>query len=156
MAGAGSRISPTSPQRLAITAWRRSTSSAIPTPNWYFMQNVNLQIQKLAPDAAAAYIGRGISLRPVPKSARGPSTNSLVAGVTGDTFLVGDFTHRDGSRYVIVVNKDLAKSHPCFPQFRKSPRHLQHVSPYSGVLTPFEGEHVWLAPGQGVLLKPEW
>jgi hypothetical protein len=27
------------------------------------------------------------------------------------------------------------------------------VSPYSGQLTAFEGEQVWLAPGQGVVLK---
>jgi len=55
----------------------------------------------------------------------------------------------------MIVNKDLSKSRPCSPQFRSAPKRLQHVSPYSGALTPFEGEYVWLAPGQGVLLKVE-
>ena len=53
----------------------------------------------------------------------------------------------------LVVNKDLAKSRPCSPKFRNAVKRLQHVSPYTGQLTPFEGEYVWLAPGQGVLLK---
>ena len=77
-----------------------------------------------------------------------------MSGVSGDNFVVGEFTHRDGSRYVMVVNKALA-SIPCSPQFRKAPRRLQQVSPYTGALMPFEGEQVWLAGGQGVLLRVE-
>ena len=92
----------------------------------------------------------------IPSGCHGPSTNSLVSGIGGDIFLVGEFTHRDGSRYVMVVNKDFAKGRACRPQFRKPPKSLKHISPYTGALTPYEGEHVWLAPGQGVLLKPEW
>ena len=72
-----------------------------------------------------------------------------MSGVGGDNFLVGDFTHRDGSRYLMVVNKDLAKSRPCSPQFRTAPRRVQHVSAYSGALSAFEGEDVWLPPGAG-------
>jgi hypothetical protein len=53
----------------------------------------------------------------------------------------------------MVVNKDLAKSHHCSPQFRTAPNQLRHVSAYTGQLLPFEGEYTWLAPGQGVLLK---
>jgi hypothetical protein len=78
-----------------------------------------------------------------------------MTGVGGDTFLAGEFTHRDGARYVMVVNKDLAKSHTCSPQFRKAPRRVQHVSPYSGALVPFDGENIWLAPGAGALLRVE-
>ena len=33
--------------------------------------------------------------------------------------LVGDFTHNDGSRYIMVVNKDFAASIPGLPEFRK-------------------------------------
>lgn len=123
------------------------------TPNWYFLQNVNLQIQKLAPTLLQLTSDDVYHLGSVPKAGKGPPTTSLVSTVPGGNFLVGEFTHRDGSRYVLVVNKDFAKSHPCSPQFRKSPRRLQHVSPYTGALTPFEGEYVWLAPGQGVLLR---
>lgn len=126
------------------------------TPTWHNLQNVNLQIQKLGPTLLQLQSDDVYHFGDVPPHCNGPPTNSLVAAVPGGNFLVGEFTHHDGSRYVMIVNKDVAKSHPCSPQFRKSPRRLQHVSPYSGSLTPFEGEYVWLAPGQGVLLKPKW
>jgi hypothetical protein len=127
-----------------------------PTPTWHFMQNVNLQIQKLAPVLLQLTSDDVYHIGQAPAGCKGPPTNSLISAVAGDNFVVGEFTHRDGSRYVMVVNKDLAKSRPCSPQFRKSPRRLQHVSAYTGALTPFEGEYIWLAPGQGVLIKPEW
>jgi hypothetical protein len=57
---------------------------------------------------------------------------------------------------VLVVNKDLARSRVCSPKFRAPPKRLLQVSPYSGAAIPFDGEHVWLAPGQGALLKLEW
>ena len=92
----------------------------------------------------------------IPSGAKASPTNSLVSAVGGDNSLVGEFTHHDGSRYLMVVNKDLAKSRPCQLQFRKAPRRLQHVSPYTGALIPFDGENIWLAPGQGALLKVEF
>lgn len=125
-------------------------------PNWYFLQNINLQIQKLAPTLLQLTSDDVYHLGSVPSGCKGPPTNSLVSIVPGGNFLVGEFTHQDGSRYVLIVNKDLEKSHHCSPQFRKSMRRLQHVSPYTGALTAFEGEYCWLAPGQGVLLKVEW
>ena len=125
------------------------------TATWYYMQHVNLQIQKLAPTLLQLHSDAVYHIGQIPSGASGPPTNSLVSSVAGDNFLVGDFTHRDGSRYLMVVNKDLAKSRPCSPQFRTAPRRLQHVSAYTGTLRPFEGEDVWLPPGDGVLLKVE-
>jgi len=125
------------------------------TPTWYFMQHVNLQIQKLAPTLLQLTSDTVYHFGQIPSGASGPLTNSLVSSVGGDSFLVGDFTHRDGSRHLMIVNKDLAKSRHCAPQFRTAPRRVQHVSAYSGGLTPFEGEDVWLPPGGGVLLKVE-
>jgi hypothetical protein len=125
------------------------------TPNWHFMQNVNLQVQKLAPTLLQLTSDDVYHIGKIPGGCKGPPTNSLISGVSGDNFVVGEFTHRDGSRYVMIVNKDFAKSRPCSPQFRKPPHRIQQVSPYSGALTPFEGEYVWLAPGAGALLKVE-
>lgn len=124
-----------------------------PTANWYFLQNVNLQVQKLAPTLLQLTSDEVYHFGKLPANGRSPSTNSLISAVNDEHFMVGDFTHRDGSRYVMIVNKDLSKSHPCAPQFRKSPHGLQKVSPYSGALSSFEGEDIWLAPGQGALLK---
>ena len=126
------------------------------TASWQWLQNVNLQIQQLGPILLQLTSDEVYHFGAVPSGCHGPPANSLVTAVGGDNFLVGEFTHRDGSRCVMIVNKDLLKSRPCSPQFRQPPRLLLHVSPYSGALMPFEGEYVWLAPGQGVLLKPEF
>jgi len=126
-----------------------------PTPTWYFMQQVNLQIQKLAPTLLQLSSDAVYHFGQIPSGAHGPPPNSLVSSAGGDSFLAGDFTHRDGSRYLMIVNKDLAKSRPCSPQFRKAARRVQHVSAYNDGSTPFEGEDVWLPPGGGLLLKVE-
>jgi hypothetical protein len=70
-------------------------------------------------------------------------------------FMAGEFVHDgDGSHYVMIVNKDVTHSAVVNLQLRTPPKGaVQMVSPYSGQLTPFEGEQVWLAPGAGVLLK---
>ncbi|MDB6123329.1 MAG: hypothetical protein JWQ71_2322 [Pedosphaera sp.] len=124
------------------------------TANWHNMQYVNLQIQKLAPTLLQLTSDEVYHFGSVPGGCKGPSTNSLVTGMGGQ-FLVGDFTHKDGTRYVMVVNKDLQKSIPCWPQFRTPPKRLQKVSPYGGELMAYEGEQIWLAPGAGVLLRVE-
>ncbi len=126
-----------------------------PTHTWAFMQNVNLQLQKLAPTFLQLVSEEVYHLGSVPNGCHGPSTNSLVVSISGGNFVVGDFTHRDGSRYVLVVNKSLSTSSVCAPEFRQPPRRVRHVSPYTGQLQPFEGEDKWLAPGHGALLKLE-
>jgi hypothetical protein len=126
------------------------------TPTWQLIQNVNLQIQKLAPTLLQLSCDDAYHLGDVPVGCHGSSTNSLVTGLEGGNALVGDFTHRDGSRYVMVVNKSLTRSRTCWPQFRQPPKSLKYTSSYTGALTAFEGEAVWLSPGQGVLIKPEW
>jgi hypothetical protein len=125
------------------------------TPTWHLMQNVNLQAQKLAPTLLQLSSDDVYHFGKIPTGGKGAPANSLISAVSGDNFLVGEFTHTNGTRYVLIVNKDLAKSRPCSPQFRKPPRRLQQVSPYTGLLTPFEGEYIWLAPGQGALIKVE-
>ena len=126
------------------------------TATWQLVQNVNLQVQKLAPTLLQLKSDDAYHLGTIPPGCHGPATNSLISGIQGDNVLVGEFSHPDGSRYVLVVNKSLTASRTCWPQFRQSPKSLKHISPYTGAVTPYEGEYTWLAPGQGVLLKPEW
>jgi hypothetical protein len=122
------------------------------TPTWDYMRSVNLQIAQLAPTLLQLTSDDVYHFGAVPAGCHGPSTNSLVTAADGQ-ILVGDFTHRDGTRYVMLVNKDLQKSIPCWPKFRRSPAKLEKVSPYSGRASTYEGEDIWLAPGAGVLLK---
>jgi len=126
-----------------------------PTATWGYLQNVNLQIAALAPTLLQLKSDDVYHLNHVPDGCHGSTNNDLVTGVEAGDFMAGDFTHRDGSRYVLMLNKDVYKSVPCVPHYRTTPKRVQFVSPYSGNLADFEGEDLWLAPGQGVLLKVE-
>jgi hypothetical protein len=125
-----------------------------PTPTWAWMQNVNLQVQKLAPTLLELKSDEVYHFGTIPTGCDGPSTNSLVVNVGGE-WAVGDFTHTDGTRYVMLVNENLQKSAVCSPQFRNAPKSVKLISPYHGKPTSFEGEQVWVGPGQGHLLKLE-
>lgn len=122
------------------------------TPTWNNLQNVNLQIQNLAPTLLNLTSDDVYHFGKVPSECHGPDTNSLVAGLDGD-FAVGDFTHVDGTRYVMIVNENLHTSAACLPTFRHAPKNVSLISPYAGDVEPFEGEQTWLAPGAGVLLR---
>jgi hypothetical protein len=122
------------------------------TPTWRAMQNVNLQIAKLAPVLLKLKSDAVYHFGEVPSGSVGPSENSLVKAI-GGPMLVGDFTHEDGTRYVMIVNKSFDGSVYCAPQLREPVTALVMISPYSGQEVSFAGEQGWLAPGQGVLLK---
>lgn len=123
-----------------------------PTPTWSAMQNVNLQIAKLAPTLLKLSSARVYHFGTIPAGCTGPPDTSFVKAI-GGPMLVGDFTHDDGTQYVMVVNKDFSSSVVCAPQFRETVKKIDLVSPYTGQLTSFDGEQVWLAPGQGALLR---
>lgn len=124
-----------------------------PTPTWDAMRNVNLQIEKLAPTLLQLTSNDVYHFGAVPEGSHGPGPASLLTGMNDGEFVVGDFTQSDGHPYVLIVNKDFARSRYCAPQFRVAPGRVRMVSPYTGRLTPFSGEQQWLAPGQGVLLQ---
>ncbi|MGZ4987136.1 MAG: hypothetical protein ACXWBP_03750 [Limisphaerales bacterium] len=123
------------------------------TPTWNNMQNVNLQVQKLAPTLLQLTCNDTHHFTNIPEGAHGPRPTSLVTACTGGDFVCGEFTHHDRSRYVLLTNKDVVKSAMCQPHYMRPPRRVQKVSPYSGLLEDFVGENVWVQPGQGVLLK---
>lgn len=126
-----------------------------PTPTWHSLQNVNLQVARLAPTLLQLRSDAVYHLAEPPEGCRGPTDTSLLKGPPQKELMAGDFTHTDGSRYLMIVNKDFAKSRHCQPQFRGEPKRVLMVSLYTGQLENYSGEQVWLAPGQGVLLKLE-
>ena len=127
-----------------------------PTPSWQWMQNANLQVLKLAPTLLQLTSDDVYHFGEAPGGCHGPAETSLVKGSGNADFMCGDFTHKDGSRYVMMLNKNVVKSRVCAPQFRVAPKSVQKVSPYTGELIEFSGEQVWLAPGQGALLKVQY
>jgi hypothetical protein len=125
------------------------------TPAWDRVRHVNLQIEKLAPTLLKLQSERVYHFGDVPAGCNGADAESLVAALEGP-MLVGEFTHENGSRYVLAVNRDVAASHACSPQWRRPPAKVERVSPYTGALSAFVGENVWLGPGDGALLKVTW
>jgi hypothetical protein len=122
------------------------------TPMWHVMRQINLQVGKLAPTLLKLTSDGVYHFGTIPAGCKKPDDKSLVKSMPGN-MLVGEFTHEDGTRYIMVVNKDSNGSLPGYPTFRKPVSKLESVSTFDGSLLPFEGEYTWLAPGQGVLLK---
>ncbi|WP_165073240.1 hypothetical protein [Paludisphaera rhizosphaerae] len=122
------------------------------TPTWAKLRTVNLQVAKLAPTLLKLRSDAVYHFGDAPKECRGPDDHSLITSIAGP-MLVGDFTHEDGSRYVMIVNRSFTESIPSQPTFRQPPKKVEQVSPYDGRLHNFGGEMIWLAPGQGTLLK---
>jgi hypothetical protein len=125
------------------------------TATWHHLRHVNLQIARLAPTLLRLRPDRAYHLGHVPAGCQGPDERSLVTSAGAADLLVGDFTHEDGSRYAMVVNKSFHDSAWCSPTYRKPPAKVWIVSPYSGAHEPYAGEQCVLAPGQGTLLKLE-
>jgi len=125
------------------------------TPAWGAMRSVNKQIEKLAPTMLKLRSDRVYHFGNVPAGCHGVEDQSLASDMGGEQMMVGDFTHEDGSRWVMIVNRDVDRSHPCLVKFRKEPKWVRVMSAYIGELMEFEGEQRWLGPGQGVLLKVE-
>jgi hypothetical protein len=122
------------------------------TATWDYMRNVNLRVQVLAPTLLKLKSDRVYHFGDVPPGCTGPDDQSLVAGAAG-SLLVGEFTHEDGSRYIMAVNKDFNHSIVCSLQYRKAPTNVEHVLQFHDGVRIYEGEDTWLAPGQGALLK---
>jgi hypothetical protein len=123
------------------------------THAWNWMRNLNRQLQNVAPTYLKLTSNRVYHVGEVPEQNQGITDDSLVKGLrAGDAFIIGDFTHDDGSRWVMVVNKHMRNSVQCLPDFRE-PMTVEYVSPITGKLEHFPDPYYCLAPGQGVLLK---
>ena len=124
------------------------------TPTWYYVQNVNLMVQKLAPTLLKLTSTGVYHVGNVPEGCTELPGNTLVRAVHGITdFLVGEFIHSDGFKYVMLVNKDFHRSTNFRLELSDPGATLQRVSPYTGQLYNLAGENDWLAAGQGVLLR---
>ena len=124
------------------------------THAWNWMRNLNRQLQNVAPTYLKLKSDLVYHVGEVPEGNRGVGDDSLVKGLkSGDAFVIGDFTHEDGSRWVMIVNKNLKNSVVCQPEFREEMAAVEYVSPITGELGDFPDPWYCLPPGQGVLLK---
>lgn len=125
------------------------------TSTWDMLRNVNRQIQNIGPTLLKLHSDDVYHIGVVPEDHSGPTAKTLVKDVPGGEFIVGDFTHEDGSRYIMIVNKSLTASYPCNPVFNDPNTKMSLLSSWKGVLERYPTPWYWLAPGQGVLLKLE-
>jgi hypothetical protein len=128
------------------------------TRTWDDLHDVNRMVLNLAPTLLKLrsddvyHIGGEI-----PNRNHGPNEETLVKSLPDATqWIVGDFTHEDGSRWVMIVNKDLERSFTCKAEFNVPVKKLEYLCPITGKLRPYDFPHYFfLAPGAGVLLKLE-
>jgi hypothetical protein len=123
------------------------------TATWHWLRNCNRQIQNLAPVYLKLRSDSVYHCGTVPDRNHGPAENTLVKSFPQGDYVVGDFTHADGSRYVMIVNKSLKSPVRCLPEFNTPPAAVNYVSPVTGETKPFRRGFYWLAPGQGLLLQ---
>jgi hypothetical protein len=124
------------------------------TPTWYWLRNANEKVQNLASTLLRLrsddvyHVGGAM-----PVENHGITSGSLVTALDGGEFVVGEFTHEDGSRYVMVVNRSTTASAHVNAKFVPEVKDLEYVSTRTGKLDKYEMAYYWLSPGEGVLLK---
>lgn len=124
------------------------------TQTWYYLQSVNLIVQKLAPTLLKLKSTGVYHTGEVPEGCTVLPGDTLVKAIHGSSgFVIGEFIHSDGSKYIMLVNKDFQNSTNFRLELNGPDGRLQRVSPYTGKLHDLVGENDWLAPGQGVLLR---
>jgi hypothetical protein len=124
------------------------------TETWQALRNVNRQVKNLAPVLLKLRSDDVYHVGEIPERNHGIKDTSLISGLdAGEQLIIGEFTHEDGSRWMMVVNKHLKQSTFCRPKFRETPTSVQYLSPVTGKLEKFPDPWYALAPGQGVLLK---
>jgi len=122
------------------------------TATWDMLRSVNLQIQKLVPTYVTLKSLNVFHHPDVPEGCRGLDTSVHLTALSGGDLMAGEFEGPEGEPYVLVVNKDLHRS-TNFGLTPKAAGAISVVSAYTGHVTPFAGEQVWLAAGQGMLLR---
>jgi len=124
------------------------------TITWYRLRRINHQVRNLGPFLLKLHSDDVYHIGKIPEENHGPVENDLVKAMPGGgEFVVGDFTHEDGSRYIMIVNKSLTHSYKCDPQLNVEAKKIQYVSPWTGKLETFPQSWFYLAPGQGVLIR---
>lgn len=125
------------------------------TPFWHSLRRVNRMILNLAPALLKLRSDDVYHAAPGSPPARchGPTEKTLIKAVPDGEWIVGDFTHEDGSRWTMIVNRSHTRSAFCKPEFNGRVQGLEYVSPITGKLGPYPNPWYALAPGQGVLVK---
>ncbi|MHB9028207.1 MAG: hypothetical protein ACYC9O_05520 [Candidatus Latescibacterota bacterium] len=123
------------------------------SPTWYYLREVNHEMLTIGPvmnrlNSTGVYFSA-----PAPVDSLPLLPGEIVESVGCETpVMVGEFTAKDGSRYIMAVNCSLERSVKCAVKLRK-PVPLRLMSPADGALLEVPKDGFWLVAGQGALLK---
>lgn len=124
------------------------------TVTWEYLRNTNRQILNLAPTLLKLRSDDVYHIaNTLPERNHAPTSTTLLKALPPGEYVIGDFTHEDGSRYAMIVNRSLSLSCAINPEYNRKIRKEEYVSAITGKLQPFTRPYFWLAPGQGVLMK---
>ena len=124
------------------------------TPTWYDVQYVNRTLANYAPilnhlhsERVYHFGGDGVAVNPPPEE-------RLIESISEDNVLIGEFTHdQNPDHYILLVNKDRELSHQYWSvKWRKEPKEVKAITPWSRNEVDFTGENLWIAPGMPILL----
>ena len=121
------------------------------TVTWSMLRRVNLEVHQLGPTYLALRSVNVFHHPDVPKECKGIDSAIHLGGLSGGSFVVGEFLGPEDQPYALVVNKDLKRS-ACFSLKFKAGDAITQINAQTGQPRPFAGEQAWLAPGQGMLL----
>ena len=123
------------------------------TQTWHWLRNCNRQIQNIASVYLKLRLDDVYHFGDLPPGNHKGSQNNLVKSLPVGEWVVGDFTHENGTPYVLIVNKSLKQSAKLLPEFNVRPNSVNYVSPITGEVKKFPTPYYWVAPGQGALLE---
>ena len=125
------------------------------TVNWSYLKMVNEQLRVIGPIMRRLKSTGVYFTQPADPSLKTLPGEIIAALRSVTPIMVGEFAHReDGSRYVMLVNCGPAQTTEISIAQHAPGYTLSQVSPVDGSLIPVNlGDLLWLAAGQGVLLK---
>ena len=122
------------------------------TVTWSYLRMVNEQVRVLAPIMSRLRSTGVYFTKPAPFDDAPPLPGKIVASVESPTaVMVGEFGGDGDEKYVMVVNLSLEKSAKLMVKLRSG--NAEVISSVDGSATPQAAEGLWLAAGQGMLLR---
>jgi hypothetical protein len=122
---------------------------------WAYLKEVNRQVAALAPVMSHLTSTGVFFSAPAPTDKLPLLPGNLVESVTCATpVMVGEFKHRNGQRYIMVVNLSLETSAKFTLKTAVPDETISVVSAMDRSLSPLDAKSgLWLTAGQGVLLR---
>jgi hypothetical protein len=123
------------------------------TATWSYLRLVNDQVKALGPIVRTLKSTGVYFTEPAPASGLAKLPGKWVESVAGGAVMVGEFSGTEDSRWAMVVNLNLRESVSLKIRWAATVRGVRGVSAVDGSMEALPKDSVWLAAGQGVLVR---